>query len=72
MEHNLKKNENGRRPRRRRKMEDNLTKIGRQHKNNEMEDDLKIKLKWKINQKGRHPQPQFKKNTLIGCDIIVN
>ena len=30
-----------------------------------MEEDLKKK-------NGRQPQTQFKKSTLIGCDIIVN
>jgi hypothetical protein len=32
------------------------------------------KMKWKTTSKknGRRPQPQFKKSTLIGADIIVN
>jgi hypothetical protein len=39
-----------------------------------MEDDLKKKkTRWKMTQKdGRQPHAQFKKSTLIGCDIIVN
>ena len=41
-----------------------------------MEDDLKKKDKkeedLKQNKNGRRPQEQFKKSTIIGCDIIVN
>ena len=39
-----------------------------------MEDDLQIKEQKGDNLKknGRRPQTQFKKSTLIGCDIIVN
>ena len=35
-------------------------------KNEKNEDDLKKR------KKGRRPQAQLKKSTLIGCDIIVN
>ena len=45
-------------------MENKLKKNGRQPQ----------KKKWKPASKknGRRPQGQFKKSTLIGCDIIVN
>ena len=36
-----------------------------------LEGDLK-KMKDDLKKNGRRPQTQFKKSTLIGCDIIVN
>ena len=49
------------------KMEEDLKKNGRRpQKKGSKEDDLK--KKWN----GRRPHAQFKKSTLIGCDIIVN
>jgi hypothetical protein len=38
-----------------------------------MEDDLKeIKIEENVKKNGRHLKHNFKKSTLIGCDIIVN
>ena len=37
----------------------------------EMEDDLR-KTEDDLKKNGRRPQAQFKKSTLIGCDIIVH
>jgi hypothetical protein len=47
-------------------MEGDLKKISN------MEDDLKKSGRRPHQKNRRQPQAQFKKSTLIGCDIIVN
>ena len=63
MEDDLKKNK---------KMEDDLKKIKWKTTSKKVEDDLKKQMADDLKKNVNGRQPQLKKSTLIGCDIIVN